>query len=501
MTRSWVPQATLERTREIVDALAQGASDRAEIAATSGVALRQVSYGVASARILGLLEGDEPFVLTALGREVAACEAGSTAERELLCRAVTESPSLTALAPGIVSAEPPSRDQVIAWFRDVAGLSANTAAHRAGMLFGWRKRLLQAPDPRDVKERLLGGRWRRIEVANLTSLEQLSLDFGPFTVLYGPTASGKSNVVDALVLAHELATDAKGAVARRGGFATLMGHGRGPVTLEQRVAATREALEHSYRRHRIVLETTADDAWAIVEEQWDVLHQGVSLVHARRADVAAQFADATALLSHDESMLASPLGQRALGRHVVTRNVFRLSLDASQMLAPCAADDGRMRPDGSNVAAAILRLKGSRSYAGLLETLRNIVPGLDDLIVLRDADGRVSLAISQTLGPGLEARLPSSLWSRGTRQALVVLVAAQQLAAEEVMVVELDELALDSASLALVIEALQAASRRAMLVVSTTDEELAQAVAADVHVQCRFRGGRTHVAAPGLRIV
>ena len=69
------------------------------------------------------------------------------------------------------------------------------------------------------------------------------------------------------------------------------------------------------------------------------------------------------------------------------------------------------------------------------------------------------------------------------------------------MVVELDELALDSASLALVIEALQAASRRAMLVVSTTDEELAQAVAADVHVQCRFRGGRTHVAAPGLRIV
>lgn len=499
MMRVEVPQATLERTREVVDAIAAGARCRASISAASGVALRQVSYGIASARVLGLVVGEESFELTALGREVAAAEAGHDAELAALRRAVEASLLLSEVAPGLLATEPPPREEVIRRIREHAGLAENTAAHRAGMLFGWRKRLLEAPDPREVKERLLGGRWRRIDVTNLRSLEHLSLDFGPLSVVHGPTASGKSNIVDALVLAHELGVEPRAALARRGGLAAVVRFGRGPLVLEQRVAATRDALEHSYRRHRMVID--ADDAWSILEETWQVAHQGERLIDAWREGVAARFGESAEILERDQALLESPLGQRALGRHAALKPAMRLRLDVERMRLPCSPEDVRMQPDGTNLAAAVLRLQESRSYPGMLETLRNIVPGLVDFVGERDAAGKVQLIATQTLGPGMTTRLPMGAWSRGTQLALGALVAALQLVADELLVVELDEFGLDAASLALVIDAFEAASRRATVVLTTSDEELAQSIGADVHVLCRFRAGRTEAAAPGLRVV
>jgi predicted ATPase len=109
--------------------------------------------------------------------------------------------------------------------------------------------------------------------------------------------------------------------------------------------------------------------------------------------------------------------------------------------------------------------------------------------------------VVQTLGPGVVTRLPSHALSRGTLTALCVLVAAHQLARDELMVVALDELALDSATLALVVDSLAAASRRATVILTANDKELAESIGADVLVSCRFRAGRTEVAAPGLRVV
>jgi len=324
-----VPQATLERTREIVDAVARGAVSRAGVAASTGVAARQVAYGVVSARLLGLVRGEEVLSATELGRALARTEVGSADECAVFRRAIESSEPLAAVAPGLLADEPPSRELVTARIRDAVGLSENTAAHRAGMLFGWRKRLFEVPDPRELKERLLGARWHRIAVTGFRGLEQLTLDLGPLTVVHGRGASGKSSIVDALLFAQELSVDASGALLRRGGFEAVARFGRGAVSLERRVAATRDALEHSHRRHRIAL-TAAPSGFAITEESWTCVHANEVLIEINReAVVSSPSSAAPGDAPGDEghrmrALLELPGAARELARHVPHRPVQRL---------------------------------------------------------------------------------------------------------------------------------------------------------------------------------
>jgi predicted ATPase len=493
-----VPQATLERTREVVDAIAGGAGDRQQISAASGIALRQVGYGVAAARALGLFDGsEEQLSLSARGRELAATEPGTEDEARVLREAIQASTALAQIAPELLSAAPPSHQELAAHIQQLAALSDNTAAHRAGMLLSWRKRLTSQLDPRDLKQRQIGARWRRIDIEGFRSLDQLSLDFGPLTVITGPTASGKSNLADALLFAHDLARHPESALARRGGIGAVI-RGKSPIVFDHRAAATREALEHSYQRHRIVIEHEAD-RWWIAEESCESWHRGERLAAARRE--RDHLVDAGAAVAARESMMQSAAIERQFGRHPSLRAAFRLELEARNMRGKSEPLDVRLRPDGTNLAAAIARLKESRSYAGMIETIRNIVPGLSDLDTLRDDDGRLELLAEQTLAPGVVTKLRARSLSDGTLCALGTLVAAQQLAPDELMVVEHSELHLDAASSALVLDALVAASRRATVVITAHDKELAEAMAADALVSCRFRAGRTEVATPGLRVL
>jgi predicted ATPase len=505
-----VPQATLERTREIVDAVASGAVSRAGVAASTGVAPRQVAYGVVSARLLGLVRGDEVLSATELGRALTATEVGSADECEVFRRAVESSETLTAVAPGLLTEEPPSRELVTARIRDAVGLSENTAAHRAGMLFGWRKRLLDVPDPRAVKERHLGARWHRIEVHGFRGLEQLTLDVGPLTVIHGQGSSGKSSVADALLFAHEVAHDARGAFLRRGGFDAVARFGRGPITLEHRVAATRDALEHSHRRHRTVIECAAA-GFAIADESWTCVHANDVLIDINRAALVSPSSGAELLgRARDDdqtrSLLEVPAQARELSRHVPQRQAQRLEVVPARLVEPVPLDadgtsDARMRPDGAAFALAVERLRESRLFPGFLEAARNVVPGLVDLAVHRGEDGLARWSLHRTRAPGQDVVYASAQLSTGTLHALAVLVAAYQLGAEEMLVVELDALGFDGARLAVVLEALKAASRRATVVLITCDDDDAHALDADVVVHCQERAGRIEAAAPGLRLL
>ncbi|MFO0759381.1 MAG: hypothetical protein U0359_23005 [Byssovorax sp.] len=70
-------------------------------------------------------------------------EQESEAEREVPMRSVQESPIMQALAPTLLSAEPPTKRALAEQIERVSGLSRATAAHRASDLLAWREQLLQ----------------------------------------------------------------------------------------------------------------------------------------------------------------------------------------------------------------------------------------------------------------------------------------------------------------------------------------------------------------------
>lgn len=109
-----------------------------------------------------------------------------------------------------------------------------------------------------------GGMWRRIEVRNYRSIERVSADVAPFTVVVGPNGSGKSNFADAFVFARDMANDASTAVQNRGG---IVGVRRwrpsrpADVTIDVKVAASREGLDTDFTRHSFTLASKREGKW------------------------------------------------------------------------------------------------------------------------------------------------------------------------------------------------------------------------------------------------
>lgn len=137
-----VPQApNLARVRCIVTAIADGSASLETIAEETDISLRHVGYTVRAAQTLGLL--DEHREPTPLGRALLATEQESDAEREVLKKSVDESAIMRALAPQLLSPEPPTKRDLAERIEQVSGLSRATAAHRASDLLAWREQLLQ----------------------------------------------------------------------------------------------------------------------------------------------------------------------------------------------------------------------------------------------------------------------------------------------------------------------------------------------------------------------
>jgi len=102
--------------------------------------------------------------------------------------------------------------------------------------------------------RLPGFQIERVWAKNFRSIAAATLDLGPMTVLVGPNASGKSNVLDALrFLKDALRFDLEAAVSLRRGFDAILRRTEGPrpETMEIGITATTGGIPRHPDRFRI----------------------------------------------------------------------------------------------------------------------------------------------------------------------------------------------------------------------------------------------------------
>lgn len=198
-TKTPVPQATLDGVRAIVDACARGVRSDDAIRTEVGFAKRHLAYALSAARLLGLVvETPAGCSLTASGEQLSRTPKGSEAEAEVLSSRISTNRAIQSVAPGLLTANPPSIDDIVRRMRDRGGLSPNTALHRARMLLKWRTVLVNKRIEFARSRSALApnrGNMPVLHVRNFAQIADARIEFGDLTILVGPQATGKSLVL------------------------------------------------------------------------------------------------------------------------------------------------------------------------------------------------------------------------------------------------------------------------------------------------------------------
>jgi len=338
--------------------------------------------------------------------------------------------------------------------------------------------------------------WRRVEIRNYRSIEKVSVDLAPFTLLVGPNGSGKSNFADALVFVRDVAFDAMSAVERRGGMPAIAKWRPtkpADLTVDVRAASSKAGLETDYIRHQLTIRSGRAHPWFFRRELVELIAKGDEKLRLRR-DRNQLTHDSLGLpeLEGTASAMLSARQFRSMGKSAALRAVKRLHFDVEAMQEPqWDAEVTPLLESGANIAAAYRSLPSDAQEFVLL-AMQNIVPGLSSIFV-EPIDRYLLLKFKQKQYGGEEATFPAAAMSDGALRALGILVAAQQITKDELLIIEEPEVAIHVGAAQLLFEILKRASRRGAVLVTTHSADLLDAAKDEEILVCSYDEGVTKI--------
>jgi type I restriction enzyme M protein len=337
--------------------------------------------------------------------------------------------------------------------------------------------------------------WLRVALKNYRSIKSAEVELAPFTVIVGPNGSGKTNFVDALVLASEMAFDAASAVQSRGGFSAIRRWGTEetePIQEHIRTAVSKEKLDTTYVEHTFSLVPDENTGWRFLDETHE--ERSIGKVALRLTRTGGTVAEKLPL---NVGALPSTTSLMLFARQLVPWNfiqVHRLQLDLPQMRLPQPTGEAsRLVESGRNIASVLgkLRSQDGRGFEFVLAAMRRLIPGLEDISV-EDIGGFLVLRFSQHQSSGV-AHFTASNMSEGALRALGIIVAAQTVTSSEMLIVEEPEVAIHPGAAALLFEVLKRASLQGSVLVTTHSPELLDAAQDEELLVCSYRTGTTRI--------
>ncbi len=325
---------------------------------------------------------------------------------------------------------------------------------------------------------------------NLLSFRDLELELRPLNVLVGPNASGKTNLIDAIGLLRAAPVDFRGTLARGGLPREWIWRGGEEANSAELESIVNEPRPLSYR---LVFEAVGESSFAITGESLLALEKetGPQEIFTRtsteltvhRADTRGRPevwkqgipAQQTAL-----ELLASPLAAKepaAVGEHLRAIRIYRdwhTSRESKiRQGVSTAAPGEQLEEDGSNLALVLNRIEPTPAAERIAEYLGDLIDGFEKLFTIA-GQGAMFLRIRER-GLGL---IPATRLSDGTLRFLCLMAALFHPDPPPLICIEEPEIGLHPDALQLVAEALQEASQRTQIIVTTHSEALVDALTA-----------------------
>jgi predicted ATPase len=396
--------------------------------------------------------------------------------------------------------------------------------------------------------RRVGAMIKRVKIQGYKSLDDVEFELQPLTVLIGPNAAGKSNVLDALHLLSRIAqmqnlNDAfeppyRGSALESfafgpAGIQGLLEKERASFSIEVDIElsddvveevsgeirdagrmrpegdgaggnASSRSVEETFLRYHVEIEIRPKTGVLdVASERLVAIERDGSLKEKPPLDVA----EARRKVAFDGIIPSSFVSWVDVGRApdvaAVRKELARWSFHdvepRERMRAPSPVKEvHRIGPRGENLAAFLNTLRATRpkQFAAIEKSLRMIVPSVEGLRVEVNRRGELELDVVEDGRP-----VPLSLVSDGTLRVLALLTLGSARPPASLLGIEEPENGLHPRRLELLTRYLETLTRpgRTQVIVTTHSPLLADALPRASLVAFTKRGGRT-VARPVLDI-
>ncbi|MFE3789982.1 AAA family ATPase [Streptomyces goshikiensis] len=350
-----------------------------------------------------------------------------------------------------------------------------------------------------MNHRILG-----LTVRNFRTLTDTKLPLGPLTVMVGPNAAGKSNVLHSLKFLGDVARlGIESALAKRGGFDVLAFRG-GPKPVA-RITIGIEGIWSAYasvespdRYELRVLQRRLPEPRerkrVLIRQEWFIQHPGEDTV----TSVALMSDQLTMSSRLDGDRVDGPLNVQRLAsglhqnmplprnspsaqameevsRHLEQIRVFDPNVRAAREPSPISVDGRHLEDDASNLADFLKTLRDVRDkekdgrrgiWDALLKDVRTVVPQIQDihLVDVPGKAGYISVELEET---SLRGRTRLQDASFGTVRLLCLLALFHDPNPPLLTCIEEIDHGIHPHALELLAGRLREASRRAQFLVTT----------------------------------
>ncbi len=354
---------------------------------------------------------------------------------------------------------------------------------------------------------------KRLTVRNYRCLADVTLHLGPLTVLVGPNASGKSTLLNVLEFLRDALRDSlPTALDKRGGIQLVRRRSGGhPANVAVEVAfegvLQSELGLQGRGRYGFTIKAEPDYAYSVREEHCEAEITGGPRGHEpetvwlRRDVEKAETSLGISLPRLDTRRLLLPVlaayWQYSLV-HDFLASVGVYSIQPDELREPQEPTEGQvLSPDGSNAASVLREMMGSRpgDYERLQEALSRVAPGVSSPRA-RQLGRQLQLTFGVDIGAPSRWRFESFLMSDGTLRLLGILLALEQRGRLQLVGIEEPEATIHPGALAVLVDALRAASSHTQVVVTTHSPDVLDLVPIE-SIQCvRLVRGQTVVSPP-----
>jgi len=322
----------------------------------------------------------------------------------------------------------------------------------------------------------------QVQVQGFRSLENVTLELAPVTVLVGPNGSGKSAFVDALAfLQQALYSSPQVAFDSRGGFEeviTRTGHRPNTVSIQVQIQSrTPGAFSGSYFvRFRLKKRPSP----LAVQESCEITTGPERTVQRFEVEDGKWTRSAAGLEPQlAKGRLALPLmtGLESFApiyNALTSICVYHIGLET--LRARQKADPGaRLAMDGSNAASVVQRLleTDDPAYQRVVQTIAAVVPSIRGIgVKTRPGERELTFTFSESFVGHQDVQFLAAGMSDGTLHVLGILVAAYQENPPALIAFEEPEAAVHPGAAAVLAEALQEAGLRTQVLITTHSPDL-----------------------------